>query len=183
MNKKIIAVLTALAVLLLTVACTPAQKPVTQTPTAAPTADAAQDATLAPDTTDDPDAVTDGQDAAGTEDAVTVTGVGIAVKPKTVTTEMTEITLLIANNSGKTYSTDYVQTLEVLKDGKWETVPLTSEAVALGLIIVPDGELTEFTFDFANHYAALEKGTYRITKTFLDDAGGSITAACEFDLF
>lgn len=125
-------------------------------------------------------AVTEPAEQAAEAPAAVIT---ISTKPKTVTTEMAQLMLLIRNDSGKTYSTDYVQKLEVLTDGVWQEVPLTTEAVSLALVAVPSGELTEYEFDFENHYAPLTAGRYRITKTFLDGEGGSLTAACEFDMF
>ncbi|MDO4573032.1 MAG: hypothetical protein Q4C13_06655, partial [Clostridia bacterium] len=111
------------------------------------------------------------------------TGIRISPKPKTVTTEMDAVTLLIVNETDRDYSTDYVQKLEKLVDGAWQELPLTTEAVSLALLVVPAGEMVEYVFDFAHHYAPLEPGSYRIVKTFVDADGAAVEALCAFDMF
>ena len=164
MNKLMSFCLTTLTTFAILSGCAPAaaQPAATTAPTTAPSA-----------------AVESSQpQPANTEGAIL-----ISTKPKTVTTEMEQVTLLIANNTDKTYSTDYVQKLEQLVSGQWKEVPLTNEAVSLALLVIPAGEIMDYSFDFVNHYAPLEKGTYRIMKTFVDDEGNKLEATCEFDLF
>ncbi len=104
------------------------------------------------------------------------------IKQKTVTTETEAVQLIIINGSDKTYSYDYVQKLERKNDdGSWEVVPLTNEAVSLALLVIAAGETQEQTFDFANHYEPLTRGTYRIVKTFVDENGGNVEVNCEFE--
>ena len=114
---------------------------------------------------------------------VSESGILMSVKPKTVTTEMEQVTVIVVNQTDKDYSMDYVQKLEQLTDGEWKEVPLTTEAASLALLVVPAGEMMEFTFDFAYHYDKLERGTYRIVKTFVDKDGGNIEAFCQFEMF
>ncbi len=105
------------------------------------------------------------------------------IKQKTVTTETGAVVVYITNNTDKHYSYDYTQQLEK-KDGEsYESVPLANEAVALALLHISGGETQQLDFDFANHYAPLEKGSYRIVKTFTDDEGNQVQGVCEFDVF
>lgn len=106
----------------------------------------------------------------------------IYIKQKTVTTETESVTLIIINGGEETYSYDYVQKLERKNaEGAWETVPLTNDAVSLALLTIAGGETQEQVFDFANHYEPLERGSYRIVKTFVNITGGVSNAYCEFD--
>ena len=109
--------------------------------------------------------------------------VQLYIKQKTVTTETETVTLIIINSGEETYSYDYVQRLERKNaDGTWETVPLTNDAVSLALLVISGGETQEQVFDFANHYEPLERGAYRIVKTFVKVDGGLSDAYCEFDM-
>ncbi len=155
MKKSILLITALLMVLGATLGCKPAAQ---NTPTPAPT-EVVPEPTFAVDT------------------------LMMSVKPKTVTLDMTEVTVALVNDSDVTYSTDYVQRLEQLVDGAWQAVPLTNEAVIMALLIVPAHETTTFTFDFANHYEALEHGTYRILKTLVDPDGNQVEVTTEFDLF
>ena len=110
-------------------------------------------------------------------------GILLSPKPKTLTTEMKQFSLLIANNTDRDYSTDYVQKLMKRTDEVWTEVPLLTEAVSLALLVIPAGEIVDIPFDLEYHYDPLEPGTYRIYKTFVDSDGGLVEAYCEFDLF
>lgn len=125
-------------------------------------------------------------DAAESEAALAIdpqAGILMSTMPKTVTTEMEQVTVLVANQTDKDYSMDYVQKLEKLENGQWTEVPLTTDAASLALLVIPAGEIMDFTFDFAYHYEKLEHGSYRICKTFVDAEGNALEAYCPFDLF
>ncbi len=102
------------------------------------------------------------------------------VKQKTVTTETEQLTLAIVNESDKHYIFDYSQQLEVKNGEAYEPVPLTNEAVSTVILHIAAGETQEISFDLANHYAPLARGSYRIVKSFTDDEGNVVTAVCEF---
>lgn len=143
-------------------------------------------AAASPETSADmPAATPKPQDALTTPGSETQEAAGpiqIYIKQKTVTTATEEVTLVIINSSDKTYSYDYVQKLERRKaDGTWEKVELTNEAVSLALLVIPAGETQEQAFDFKNHFEPLTRGTYRIVKTFVNEADGAIDVTCEFD--
>lgn len=110
------------------------------------------------------------------------TGIELYIKQKTVTTATESVALIIINGSDKNYTYDYVQKLERKNaNGEWETVPLTNEAVSMALLTLASGETQEQVFDFANHYEPLTRGSYRIVKTFVDEAGTASDVTCEFD--
>lgn len=117
------------------------------------------------------------------EDAAPTTGITMSVKPKTVTLEMEQVTVLVANNTDKDYNMGYEQRLQKKTGDTWEDVPLTNEAATMNLLTIPAGEMMDFTFDFVNHYENLEHGTYRIVKVMTDMEGNSTEVTCEFDMF
>lgn len=117
------------------------------------------------------------------ESAMPENTIAMYVKPRTVTTEMEQVTVIIKNDTDKDYSMDYVQKLEMLVDGAWQEVPLTTDAASMALLVIPAGEMMDFVFDFAYHYEPLQRGTYRILKTFVDQEGNALESDCQFDMF
>lgn len=110
-------------------------------------------------------------------------GITMLQKPRTLTTEMQEITFIIDNTSETDFSTDMVQHLEKLVDGEWQQVLPIYDAVTMNLIAVPAGSMTEITFLFNGYYDAPEAGTYRLTKTLVDAEGNAYALSTEFDVF
>lgn len=109
--------------------------------------------------------------------------VSLYFKQKTITTATESATMSIVNNSQNNYSFDYSQHLEKLNGENWELVPLTNEAVAGALLWLGAGETQEITFDFASHYDfPLERGSYRVLKSFTSEAGDTVEAVCLFDI-
>ena len=117
------------------------------------------------------------------EGAVAADGISMMPKPKTLNLEMEEIIFLIDNQSGMDFSTDMVQKLEVLKGENWEEVNPVSDAVTMNLIAVPSGSMTEIPVFLKGYYEGLEKGSYRLTKVLVTNAGASMELVSEFDLF
>lgn len=104
-------------------------------------------------------------------------------KQKTVTTSTESATLVIINNTQTAYSYDYSEHLEKLNGDSWESVPLANEAVAGALLWLGAGETQEISFDFASHYAfPLERGSYRVLKSFASESGEVVEAVCLFDI-
>ena len=102
---------------------------------------------------------------------------------KTITTATESATLALVNTSEVNYSYDYSQHLEKKNGENWELVPLKNEAVAGALLWLGAGETQQLTFDFAEHYDfPLERGSYRILKSFTDEAGNTVEGVCLFDI-
>ena len=87
--------------------------------------------------------------------------VTLSIKEGTLTN--TGATILLKNNSDKSYSYGNPYVLEIKKDGKWHhiNVELYFTMPAYG---IKPGETKEIELNWKGSYGELEKGTYRIIK-------------------
>lgn len=106
--------------------------------------------------------------------------VELYIKQRTITDETEQAALSIVNLTDKEYTFDAVQRLEVKHDGQWYVVPDNFGAAILSLYFLPAEGTEEFVFYFAEHYASLSQGEYRIVKQFTSDDGDTAIAAAEF---
>lgn len=74
-----------------------------------------------------------------------------------------EITILIANNSGEEFTYGEYFSLQKQIDGQWYTIPVKADNVGFQDIahILPDGESTSETYNL-DLYGTLEPGIYRL---------------------
>lgn len=110
------------------------------------------------------------------------TDVQLYIKQKTVTAETEELALSLINLTDTEYSFDAVSRLEVLLDGNWYLIPDMQEGVIMSIYHLPAQGTEESMFYFAEHYDELPRGSYRIVKLLVSDAGETAIAAAQFDI-
>ena len=106
----------------------------------------------------------------------------LSIKEDTLTN--TDATIIIKNNSNKDFYYGEEFYIDIKKDNKWHTINATSVFKTPRYTITP-GETKEIELKWENRYGKLDKGTYRITKSFeYEDSKGKhpFYIATEFNI-
>ncbi len=88
--------------------------------------------------------------------------VTLSIKKDTLNNK--ETTLILTNNTDKTYKYSNQYILEIYKDNKWYDIDVTLNEDLTPIDILPN-ETKEIEINWENSYGALSKGKYRIIKS------------------
>ncbi len=106
----------------------------------------------------------------------------MTVNEQTVSTDVDTLTLTIRNQSDTEYTYGVMSQIETEIDGVWYVVPPKEEImwIAIACILEPGGT-NEESVTIKDFYGNLEKGHYRVVKTFSSESG-SLDAFATFSV-